>query len=442
MSKITFIGAGSTVFAKNILGDCMLVPALEGFEFALYDIDVQRLKDSENMLTNLKENLNKNIQIKAYLDRKEALKDAKYVINAIQVGGYKPSTLIDFEIPKKYGLQQTIADTVGIGGIFRNLRTIPVLLDFAKDMEEVCPNALFLNYTNPMAVLTGVMNRFTSIKTVGLCHSVQSCTSELFKSLGMDSEGVQEKIAGINHMAWLLEVTRNGENLYPEIKRRAREKQKTKHHDMVRFELMDKFGYYVTESSEHNAEYHPYFIKSRYPELIEKYNIPLDEYPRRCEQQIKRWETMREELVNNKALDHVRSKEYGSGIIEAIETNIPFEFNGNILNTGRLISNLPEKACVEVTCIADRSGITPTYVGDLPEQLAALNRTNINTQLLTIEAAITRKREYIYQAAMLDPHTAAELSLDDIVSLCDDLIEAHGEWLPEFKKKEEIAFNL
>ncbi|MGE6400467.1 MULTISPECIES: alpha-glucosidase/alpha-galactosidase [Bacillus cereus group] len=442
MSKITFIGAGSTVFAKNVLGDCMLVPALEGFEFALYDIDLQRLKDSENMLTNLKESLNKNIQIKAYLDRKEALKDAKYVINAIQVGGYKPSTVIDFEIPKKYGLRQTIADTVGIGGIFRNLRTIPVLLDFAKDMEEVCPNALFLNYTNPMAVLTGVMNRFTSIKTVGLCHSVQSCTSELFKSLGMDSEGVQEKIAGINHMAWLLEVTRNGENLYPEIKRRAREKQKTKHHDMVRFELMDKFGYYVTESSEHNAEYHPYFIKSRYPELIEKYNIPLDEYPRRCEQQIKRWETMREELVNNKALDHVRSKEYGSGIIEAIETNIPFKFNGNILNTGRLISNLPEKACVEVTCIADRSGITPTYVGDLPEQLAALNRTNINTQLLTIEAAITRKREYIYQAAMLDPHTAAELSLDDIVSLCDDLIEAHGEWLPEFKKKEEIAFNL
>lgn len=442
MSKITFIGAGSTVFAKNVLGDCMLVPALEEFEFALYDIDVQRLKDSENMLTNLKESLNKNIQIKAYLDRKEALKDAKYVINAIQVGGYKPSTVIDFEIPKKYGLRQTIADTVGIGGIFRNLRTIPVLLDFAKDMEEVCPNALFLNYTNPMAVLTGVMNRFTAIKTVGLCHSVQSCTSELFKSLGMDSEGVQEKIAGINHMAWLLEVTRNGEDLYPEIKRRAREKQKTKHHDMVRFELMDKFGYYVTESSEHNAEYHPYFIKSRYPELIEKYNIPLDEYPRRCEQQIKKWETMREELVNNKALDHVRSKEYGSRIIEAIETNIPFKFNGNILNTGRLISNLPEKACVEVTCIADRSGIAPTYVGDLPEQLAALNRTNINTQLLTIEAAITCNREYIYQAAMLDPHTAAELSLDDIVSLCDDLIEVHGEWLPEFKKKEEIAFNL
>ena len=442
MSKITFLGAGSTVFAKNVLGDCMLVPALEGFEFALFDIDGQRLRDSENMLRNLKESLNKNIQIKAYTNRKEALKGAKYVINAIQVGGYRPSTVIDFEIPKKYGLRQTIADTVGIGGIFRSLRTIPVMLDFASDMEEVCPDALFLNYTNPMAVLTGVMNRYTNNKTIGLCHSVQVCTNELLKSLGMNPEGVQEKIAGINHMAWLLEVKRNGVDLYPEIKRRAKEKQKTKHSDMVRFELMDKFGYYVTESSEHNAEYHPYFIKSKYPELIEKYNIPLDEYPRRCEAQIKNWDTMREELVNNKKLEHVRSKEYGSRIIEAVETNIPFKFGGNVLNTGRLISNLPEKACVEVPCIADRSGITPAYVGDLPEQLAALNRTNINTQLLTIEAAITRKREYIYQAALLDPHTAAELSIDEIVSLVDDLIDAHGEWIPAFQKEEKIGLTI
>jgi alpha-galactosidase len=443
MSKITFLGAGSTVFAKNVLGDCMFVPALEGFEFALFDIDEQRLRDSERMLSNLKESLNKDIKIKAYLNRKDALRGAKYVINAIQVGGYKPSTVIDFEIPKKYGLRQTIADTIGIGGIFRNLRTIPVMLDFARDMEEVCPEALFLNYTNPMAVLTGVMNRFTPIKTVGLCHSVQVCTNHLFKALGMDSEGIQEKIAGINHMAWLLEVKRNGEDLYPEIKRRAREMQKSKHNDMVRFELMDKFGYYVTESSEHNAEYHPYFIKSRYPELIEKYNIPLDEYPRRCEKQIKDWETMREDLVHNKSLAHVRSKEYGSRIIEAIETNTPFKFGGNVLNTGRLISNLPEKACVEVPCIADRSGITPTYVGDLPEQLAALNRTNINTQLLTIEAAMTGKKEYIYQAALLDPHTAAELSIDNIVAMCDDLIEAHGDRLPLFnsKSKESIALN-
>jgi alpha-galactosidase len=345
----------------------MMVPSLEGFEFALFDIDEQRLRESEGLLKNLKESMKKNVQIKAYSNRKEALQGSSYVINAIQVGGYKPSTVIDFEIPKKYGLRQTIADTVGIGGIFRSLRTIPVMLGFAKDMEEVCPDALFLNYTNPMAVLTGVMNRFTPIQTVGLCHSVQVCKDRLFKALEMDPDGVEEQIAGINHMAWLLKVRRNGKDLYPEIKKRAKEKQKTPHNDMVRFEIMDKFGFYVTESSEHNAEYHPYFIKSKYPELIEKFNIPLDEYPRRCENQIKNWAEMKEQLVRNTSIQHDRSKEYGSRIIEAIETNIPFKFGGNVLNTGRLISNLPEKACVEVTCLADRSGISPVYVGDIPE---------------------------------------------------------------------------
>ncbi|MFP7472858.1 alpha-glucosidase/alpha-galactosidase [Niallia taxi] len=433
MSKITFIGAGSTVFAKNVLGDCMMVPALEGFEFALFDIDEGRLKDSENMLNNLRNNYNCSITIKAYSNRKEALRGAKYVINAIQVGGYKPSTVIDFEIPKKYGLRQTIADTVGIGGIFRSLRTIPVMLEFAKDMEEVCPDALFLNYTNPMAALTGAMLRHTNVKTVGLCHSVQVCTSHLLKSLGIKASNVEEKIAGINHMAWLLEVKADGQDLYPEIKRRAREKQLQKHSDMVRFELMERFGFYVTESSEHNAEYHPYFIKKRYPELIDRFQIPLDEYPRRCVQQIENWEKMRKELVHNSNLTHVRSHEYGSRIIEAMETNIPFKFGGNVLNTGGLISNLPEKACVEVPCLVDRNGILPCYIGELPEQLAALNRTNINTQLLTIEAAVTRKKEYIYQAALLDPHTAAELSIDDIVAMCDDLIEAHGSWLPNYE---------
>ncbi|MDT8862495.1 alpha-glucosidase/alpha-galactosidase [Alkalihalobacillus sp. MEB130] len=433
MSKITFIGAGSTVFAKNVLGDCMFVPALNGFEFALHDIDETRLKDSEQMLLNLARKYNPSITVKAYLDRKEALTGAKYVINAVQIGGYEPSTVIDFEIPKKYGLRQTIADTIGIGGLFRSLRTIPVLLDFAKDMEEVCPDAWFLNYTNPMASLTGAMLRHTNIKTIGLCHSVQVCTDHLFKSLDMDPTGVEERIAGINHMAWLLEVKKDGKDLYPEIKKRAKEKQKTKHDDMVRFELMDKFGYYVTESSEHNAEYHPYFIKDRYPELIDRFNIPLDEYPRRCVNQIQEWEDMREEMVSNTQLTHERSHEYGSYIIEAMETNVPFKFGGNVLNTGRLISNLPENACVEVPCVVDRNGIMPCYVGDLPEQLAALNRTNINTQLLTIEAATTLKKEHIYQAALLDPHTNSELSMDDIIALCDDLIEAHGDWLPKYR---------
>ncbi|WP_099364453.1 alpha-glucosidase/alpha-galactosidase [Fredinandcohnia onubensis] len=432
MSKITIIGAGSTAFAKNLLGDCMTVEALQDFEFALFDIDQERLKESEAMLTNLKESLHSTVKIASYTDRKQALRNAKYVINTIHVGGYNPGTITDFEIPKKYNLRQTIADTVGIGGIFRSLRTIPVLMDIAKDMEEVCPNAWFLNYTNPMAVLTGTMLRYTNIKTVGLCHSVQVCASRLLDSLEMPKDKVQWKIAGINHMAWLLEITRDGKDLYPVIKQRAMVKQKTKHDDMVRFELMKHFGYYVTESSEHNAEYHPYFIKSKYPELIDRLNIPLDEYPRRCVNQIEGWKNMREVLVNNKNLTHERTHEYGSYIIEAMETDVPFKFGGNVLNTGGLISNLPEKACVEVPCVVDRSGIAPTYVGELPQQLAALNQTNINTQLLTIEAAMTLKKEYIYQAAMLDPHTAAELSLDDIVSLCDDLIEAHGDWLPKY----------
>src|SRR5665647_3907356 len=425
MSKITFMGAGSTVFARNVLGDVMQTPALQGYEIALYDINQERLTDSENILNNIKKTSGSTCVIKAFTNRKDALRGAKFVVNAIQVGGYDPCTITDFEIPKKYGLRQTIADTIGIGGIFRNLRTIPVVLDFAKDIQEVCPDALFLNYTNPMAVLTNALNTYGGVKTVGLCHSVQSCMPDMFKHVGMDSTGVQTKIAGINHMAWLLEVTKDGVDLYPEIKRRAKEKQNEKHGDMVRFELMNRFGYYITESSEHSSEYHPYFIKKSYPELIERFNIPLDEYPRRCIEQIKDWQAMRDSLVNNPSIEHIRSHEYASFIMEAMETNIPFKIGGNVMNTG-LITNLPKEACVEVPCLVDSSGVTPTFVGDLPPQLAALNRTNINTQLLTIEAAIKLKKEHIYHAAMLDPHTAAELSLDDIVALCDDLIEAHG----------------
>ncbi|MGW7798356.1 alpha-galactosidase [Staphylococcus xylosus] len=432
MDKITFLGAGSTVFAKNVLGDCMTVEALQDFEFALYDIDEQRLHDSEMMLNNLKKNLHSNVTVKAYHNRKEALSGAKYIINAIQVGGYDPATITDFETPKKYKLRQTIADTLGIGGIFRNLRTIPVMQAFADDIKEVCPNAWFLNYTNPMAVLTNIMLK-EGIKTVGLCHSVQVCTNDLLDSLDLPKDNIQSKIAGINHMAWLLEIKQNGKDLYPEIKKRAKAKQKSKHDDMVRFEILDKFGFYVTESSEHNAEYHPYFIKNLYPELIDDYNIPLDEYPRRCIKQIEEWSQMRDDIVNDQNLTHQRSNEYGSYIIEAMETNKPFKIGGNVLNTGGLINNLPENAVVEVPCLVDASGVAPTYIGNLPEQLAALNRTNINTQLLTIEAALTNDKSKIYQAAMLDPHTASELSIDDIISLCDDLIEAHGDWLPPYK---------
>ncbi|QGG55705.1 alpha-glucosidase/alpha-galactosidase [Paenibacillus sp. B01] len=431
--KITFLGAGSTVFVRNVLGDVMLTPALQEFELALFDIDAQRVKESEQLLSAIKRTSGSRCEIKVYADRKEALRGASYVINAIQVGGYEPCTVTDFEIPKKYGLRQTIADTIGIGGLFRSLRTIPVLEGFAADIREVCPDALFLNYTNPMAVLTNYMNTYGGVRTVGLCHSVQVCVPHLFKDLGLDPTGVKTRIAGINHMAWLLEATRDGEDLYPEIKRRAAEKQKEKHHDMVRYELMLKFGYYVTESSEHNAEYHPYFIKSRYPELVDRYNIPLDEYPRRCVEQIANWNRQRDELLGSAGLAHERSHEYASYIMEAIETDVPFKIGGNVMNTHGLVPNLPREACVEVPCLVDRGGIQPLQVEALPPQLAALNRTNINTQLLTLEAAVTRKREHIYHAAMLDPHTSAELSMDDIVSLCDDLIEAHGDWLPEYR---------
>ena len=437
MPKITFMGAGSSVFAKNVLGDSMMTPALAESTIALYDIDADRLNDSKMMLDNLNKNCGNKAKIEAYLgveNRKAALKDANYVVNAIQVGGYDPCTITDFEIPKKYGLRQTIADTLGIGGIFRALRTIPVIFDFAKDMEEVCPNAWFLNYTNPMAMLSGAMQRFTGVKTVGLCHSVQVCTSGLMQGLGMEyDDTVQWKIAGINHQAWLLDCTRDGVDLYPEIKRRAAEKNATeKHKDMVRYEYIRRLGYYCTESSEHNAEYNPLFIKSRYPELIEQFNIPLDEYPRRCINQIKGWKEEKESILKDGKVEHTRSSEYASYIMEAMVTGNPYKIGGNVLNTG-LIDNLPADACVEVPCLVDKMGVNPCHVGRLPVQLAAMNMTNINAQLMTIEAARTRKREDIYRAAMLDPHTAAELSIDDIVKMCDDLIEAHGDYMAMYK---------
>ena len=430
--KITFMGAGSTVFAKNVLGDVLLTPALrDELEIALYDIDGARLEESYIMIDALNKKYNEGkAKVLKYLgvpERRDALRGAKFVVNAIQVGLYDPCTIIDFEIPKKYGLRQTIADTLGIGGIMRGMRTIHVLKGFAKDMEEVCPDAWFLNYTNPMAILTGYMLRYTKVKTIGLCHSVQVCTKDLFEGLGMDHGSIgSELIAGINHMGWLIDVRdKDGKDLYPIIKEKAKAMNATeKHGNMVRFDYIDKFGYYCTESSEHNAEYNPFYIKSKYPELIERFNIPLDEYPRRCVNQIANWERQRDEIMAGGNIEHTRSKEYASHIMEAIVTDTPYKIGGNVLNNG-LISNLPADACVEVPCLVDGGGIHPTYVGRLPVQCAAMNMTNINPQLLTIEAAVTGKREHLYQAAMLDPHTAAELSIDDIIAMCDELIEAH-----------------
>ena len=430
--KVTFMGAGSTVFSKNVLGDTMMCDAFHNVEIALYDIDEKRLEESFLLISKMNDSINEGrAVVKKYLgvsERREALKNADFVINAIQVGLYDPCTIIDFEIPKKYGLRQTIGDTLGIGGIFRALRTIHVLKDFAKDIEEVCPNAWFLNYTNPMAMLTGYMQRYTKVKTVGLCHSVQSCSKDLLNGLNMSDklEGRHEKIAGINHMAWLLEIKdKDGNDLYPEIKKRAKEKNaKEKHGDMVRYDYIDKLGYYCTESSEHNAEYNQFYIKPNRNDLIEKFNIPLDEYPRRCINQIEGWKKQYENLMAGGKIEHTRSKEYASHIMEAIYTNKPYKIGGNVINNG-VITNLPYDACVEVPCLVDGEGIHPTFVGALPLQLAAMNSSNIYAQMLTIEAAHTMDKQKIYQAAMMDPHTGAELSTDEIVALCDELFEAH-----------------
>ncbi len=441
MVKITFMGAGSTVFARNVLGDCMMTPALQDAQIALYDIDPQRLEESRVIIESMNRNCNQGrAQISSYLgpqQRKDALRDASFVVNAIQVGGYEPCTVIDFEIPKKYGLRQTIADTLGIGGIMRALRTIPVLEEFARDIEEVCPNALFLNYTNPMGMLTGYMQRYTKVKTVGLCHSVQVCSHGLLYWLDMQDkiEGRRELIAGINHMGWLLDIRdKDGNDLYPEIRRRAAEKNDAaragteKHGDMVRYEYIRRLGYYCTESSEHNAEYNPWFLKAGRPELVAEFNIPLDEYPRRCVNQISEWKACKEDILKNGLSSHQRSLEYASRIMEAVVLDQPYKIGGNVINHG-MITNLPADACVEVPCLVDGMGVHPTYVGALPVQLAALNQTNINVQLAVIEAAHTRKKEHIYHAAMLDPHTAGELTLDEIVALCDELIEAHGDFM-------------
>ena len=436
--KITFMGAGSTVFARNVIGDCMCCESLRDSVFALYDIDGERLEQSRTILEAMREAKGGYGKIECYLgveQRKDALRGASFVVNAIQVGLYDPCTIIDFEVPKKYGLRQTIADTLGIGGIMRALRTIPVMADFAADMEQVCPDALFLNYTNPMAMLSGYMQRYTGIETLGLCHSVQVCSEGLLNELGMSDklEGRKELIAGINHMAWLLEIKdKNGVDLYPEIKSRIDARLADPDYcNKVRLEYIKHFGYYCTESSEHNAEYNMFYIKSKYPELIERYNIPLDEYPRRCVNQIEGWKKEYAELLETGVKEHTRSHEYASRIMESIVTGVPYQIGGNVLNNG-LITNLPNEACVEVPCLVNGYGVHPCRIGALPVQCAAMNMTNINVQLLTIEAARTLKKDHIYQAAMLDPHTASELDIDTIKKMVDDLIEAHGDFLPKY----------
>ena len=475
MPKITFIGAGSTVFARNLLGDILSFPELAEAHISLFDIDAARLATSEIVARKLAEELDAHPTVEATTDRRAALDGADYAICMIQVAGYKPGTVVDFEIPKRYGLRQTIADTLGIGGIMRGLRTIPVLLEMARDMEQLCPDVTFLQYVNPMAMNCWALNRATRIKTVGLCHSVQGTARELARDLGVPYEEISYRAAGINHMAFYLRFERNGEDLYPALRRIADE-DRAPAFNRVRYEMLKRLGYFVTESSEHFSEYVPWFIKRDRPELIERFNIPLDEYITRCEAQIAEWGDMsaalessepgayeryeqgkrwaRLERLRQTNPEHaavleremaaeqangqrakgtrLRSDEYGSVIIHSLETGTPRVIYGNVANHG-LIDNLPEGCCVEVPCLVDHNGVQPTRVGALPPHLAALMQTNINVQALTVEAALTGRREHIYHAAMLDPHTAAELSLEQIWALVDELIEAHGGWLPAYR---------
>jgi alpha-galactosidase len=437
MTKIAFIGAGSTVFAKNLLGDILSFPELADSTISLMDIDPVRLQTSEVVAHKVAEFFEAKPTIESTLDRRRALDGADYAISMFQVGGYKPSTVIDFEIPKKYGLRQTIADTLGIGGIMRGLRTIPVFLDICKDMDELCPEVMFLQYVNPMAMNTWAITRASRIKTVGLCHSVQGTAEALAEDIGVPYSEINYICAGINHMAFYLRFERDGEDLYPQLRKVMEKKSYGKRYrnlaDHVRYDVFRRTGYFVTESSEHFSEYVPWFIKRDRPDLIEQYEIPLDEYIERCEIQIAEWEADKAALERGELDEqrYERSQEYGSLIIHSMETGTPRVVYGNVANHG-LIDNLPQGCCVEVPCLVDKNGLQPTRIGRMPPHLAALQQTNINVQSLVVEAALTGKREHIYHAAMLDPHTAAELSLDQIWSLVDELLEAHGEMLPAY----------
>ncbi|MDZ4770125.1 MAG: alpha-glucosidase/alpha-galactosidase [Chloroflexota bacterium] len=431
MPKIAFIGAGSTIFAKNLMVDILSFPELAEAEISLHDIDAVRLETSELVAQRVAQQLGAHPTVTATTDRQRALDGADYAISMIQVAGYKPGTVIDFEIPRQYGLRQTIADTLGIGGIMRALRTIPVLVEMAHDMERLCPDVTFLQYVNPMAMNCWAIARATTIKTVGLCHSVQGTAGDLARDIGVPLDEINYLVAGINHMAFYLKFEREGQDLYPLI-RQVLDEGRMPESNRVRYEVLKHFGYFVTESSEHFSEYVPWFIKRDRPDLIDSFNIPLDEYIRRCEVQIANWDVQRLALEGGAPIDATPSVEYGSGIIHSIETGTPRVIYGNVPNDG-LIDNLPAGCCVEVPVLVDKNGLQPTRIGAIPPQLAALMQTNINVQALTVEAALTNKREHIYHAAMLDPHTAAELDLGQITALVDDLIAAHGAWLPAYQ---------
>ena len=451
--RITFIGAGSTVFMKNIVGDILQRPALAGAEIRLMDIDPVRLEESAAIAGKLIATLGVSATVKTYSDQRQALDGTHFVVVCFQIGGYEPSTVVDFEVPRKYNLRHTIADTLGVGGIMRGLRTVPHLWRICEDMLAIAPDAIMLQYVNPMAINTwAIAEKYPTIKQVGLCHSVQGTAHELAHDLDIPYEEIRYRSAGINHMAFFLEFEHRQpdgsyRNLYPDLHRAYREGRAPKPGwnprcpNKVRYEMMTRLGYFVTESSEHFAEYTPYFIKDGRPDLIEKFGIPLDEYPKRCVEQIAGWKRTSEDYRKADRIEVKPSREYASSIVNSVWTGEPSVIYGNLRNNGA-ITSLPDNAAVEVPCLVDRSGIQPTHIGDLPPQLTALIRTNINVQELTVRALVDENRDHIYHAAMMDPHTAAELDLDQIWNLVDDLIEAHGDWLPEWARgprKQRVA---
>lgn len=444
--KITFIGAGSSVFMKNIVGDILQRPALSGATIRLMDIDPVRLEESAGIAAKLIATLGAKATVETYSDQRRALDGTNFVVVCFQIGGYEPSTVVDFEVPKKYNLRHTIADTLGVGGIMRGLRTVPHLWSICEDMLAVAPDAVMLQYVNPMAINTwAIAEKYPTIKQVGLCHSVQGTAGELAHDLDIPYSDLRYRSAGINHMAFFLTFEQRQpdgsyRDLYPDLHRAYRSGIAPKpsgwnprQNNKVRYEMMTRLGYFVTESSEHFAEYTPYFIKEGRPDLIEKFGIPLDEYPKRCIEQIEAWKKTSATYKKADKITVKASKEYASSIVNSVWTGEPSVIYGNLRNNG-VITSLPDAAAVEVPCLVDHNGIQPTFIGDLPPQLTALIRTNINVQELTVRALIDQNREHIYHAAMMDPHTAAELDLDQIWSLVDDLIAAHGDWLPQWAR--------
>ena len=440
--RIAFIGAGSTVFMKNIVGDILQRPAISGATIALMDINKERLEESEIVASKLVHSLGVKARVETTTDQRRALDQADFVIVAFQIGGYEPCTVTDFEVPKAFGLRQTIADTLGIGGIMRGLRTVPHLWKICEDMLELCPDAIMLQYVNPMAINTwAISEKFPTIRQVGLCHSVQGTAAELAHDLDIPVDEIRYRAAGINHMAFYLKFEHRQKdgsyrNLYPDLLKGYEEGRFPKPStwnprcpNKVRYEMLKRLGYFVTESSEHFAEYTPYFIKSDRPDLIDKFGIPLDEYPKRCIEQVARWKDEAEAFRTAEKIEVKASHEYASAIVNSVWTGEPSVIYGNLRNNG-CITSLPEACAAEVPCLVDDRGIQPTFIGELPVQLTALIRTNINVQELTVKALMTENREHIYHAAMMDPHTAAELDLQQIWDMVDRITTAHGNWLP------------